>query len=115
MVTWSIVNNANDPLGGGALIPWSIFPHYLRARETEAQQVRLGNRSLVRHPCGLHGTHMYIHAHSYACATHVHARTHTHEHTLLFHPRLRRGVRSMAMPTAMADHPRTGSARLSST
>jgi len=23
---------------GSALIPWSIFPHYLRAREADAQQ-----------------------------------------------------------------------------
>jgi len=47
MVTWSIVNNANDPLGG-ALIPWSIFPHYLRARELDAQQV---GGFLVRGSC----------------------------------------------------------------
>uniref|UniRef100_A0A7S3QTS2 Digalactosyldiacylglycerol synthase n=1 Tax=Dunaliella tertiolecta TaxID=3047 RepID=A0A7S3QTS2_DUNTE len=37
MVTWSVVNNSSDPMGG-ALIPWSIFPHYLRAREIDAQQ-----------------------------------------------------------------------------
>lgn len=28
---------AGDPMGS-ALIPWSIFPHYLRAREADAQQ-----------------------------------------------------------------------------
>jgi len=34
MVTWSIANS-NDPFGG-ALVPWQVFPRYLRARELDA-------------------------------------------------------------------------------
>ncbi|GFH27776.1 uncharacterized protein HaLaN_26156 [Haematococcus lacustris] len=36
MVTWSIANSG-DPVGG-ALVPWQVFPRYMRARELDAQQ-----------------------------------------------------------------------------
>lgn len=43
MVTWSLVNS-NDPFGG-ALVPWQVFPRYLRAREQEAAAAASGEGS----------------------------------------------------------------------
>jgi hypothetical protein len=51
MVTWSIANGG-DPVGG-ALIPWQVFPRYLRARELEAAAAAQGGDLLHAHsPAG---------------------------------------------------------------
>jgi hypothetical protein len=51
MVTWSIANGG-DPMGG-SLVPWQVFPRYLRARELEAAAAAQGGDLLHAHsPAG---------------------------------------------------------------